>query len=309
MNNSSLSLLLLLVLLTLGVVLLAPTAESSNAPPSYCLVTYDGVVYDLTSANNYVRDYVAYDIPNPKLGPNTYYIQPCMNTILNCSGLGNTPTPVCQKDWNGNYHSLGQLPTSTVLPPEFDNTTFIIEYTGGQQGRSVQIAFVCNATISTGAVLGYVTNPDYFEPLYLIYFATAAVCQGIFNGSASLQFSSPQDCSLACYQLSAQCDINCQCAHLSSVFFSPEQCPTIDGSFLTSVEMFKFEGNIASTFNFESSRDLGNALASSCMDGFTSVCASNTSVTTTTKNARSSFSPGSGLAGLVSVEFSSPYQE
>eukprot|EP01102_Stenamoeba_stenopodia_P019595 TRINITY_DN7440_c0_g1_i1.p1 TRINITY_DN7440_c0_g1~~TRINITY_DN7440_c0_g1_i1.p1 ORF type:complete len:311 (+),score=37.80 TRINITY_DN7440_c0_g1_i1:90-1022(+) len=289
-------------LLTLALFVVAATPSASvGSPSSPCLVSYGGVQYDLSSANNYSRDYVGYDYPS-RLGPNTYYIQPCMNTLTNCVGAGNNPGPGCQKDTLGNYHSMGVLSTATVLPPVFDNTTFIIEYTGGQQGRKLSIAFVCNATVN-GAIIGVVTEP--VAATYLVYFATSAVCQGVTNSTATLQFPSSQECSSACYQLSEQCDVTCQCQS-NTVTVSSEECSNVAGSFLSTITGFHFQGNVAATFTFENGNDLGNALASSCMEGFSNVCAYSSTLTMTTTKSTSSFLPSS-LTGLTSVQFASPY--
>jgi len=144
------------------------------------------------------------------------------------------------------------------------------------------------------------------SPNYVLYFATSLVCQSIINATVQLQFASPQDCSVACYQLSSQCDVHCQCAHLSVVGFSPEGCSVIDGSFLSSVTEFQFNGNIEAIYTFESPKDLGFSMANSCMEGFSSICASNSSLTLTSQSSTSSFlSEPESLSGLLSIQFSS----
>lgn len=153
---------------------------ASVVSADYCSFVYNGDSYDLSGANREGSDYTAIDIPTK---PNTYYIQICQNTIQNCSGAGNTPTPVCQKDNNGNYHSCGQLSTQKVGAPT--NTTygpyqFQLSYVNGQQARAVTILLKCNASIDTGNVFQRVAEP--VKPVYQVYFETKYACAGVSSG-------------------------------------------------------------------------------------------------------------------------------
>eukprot|EP01102_Stenamoeba_stenopodia_P020725 TRINITY_DN818_c0_g1_i1.p1 TRINITY_DN818_c0_g1~~TRINITY_DN818_c0_g1_i1.p1 ORF type:complete len:246 (+),score=52.99 TRINITY_DN818_c0_g1_i1:287-1024(+) len=157
-----------------------------SAETDYCKFSYNGEDYDLTEANHPTTDYVAYDYPNPKLGSNTYYIQICTTTITNCSGAGNTPTPVCQKDTNNNYHSCGQLNTFAVGAPSnntFGPYNFQIAYKNGQQGRAVTILLKCNETVETGNVFQKVAEP--VKPIYQVYFESNLACAGASTPSGS----------------------------------------------------------------------------------------------------------------------------
>lgn len=147
----------------------------------YCAFNYGGVDYDLTDANHPTTDYIAADYPT-KLGSNTYYVQVCQNTFQNCSGAGNSPTPVCQKDTNGNYHSCGQLSTQKVQAPinsTFGPYAFQLSYTNGQQGRAVTILLKCNSTVS-GNVFQRVAEP--VKPTYQVYFESSYACEGAASG-------------------------------------------------------------------------------------------------------------------------------
>jgi len=148
-----------------------------SAETDFCEINFNGEDYVLTLANG-ASDYVAIDNPS-KSGSNTYYIQPCTTTKTNCSGIGNTPTPVCQKDTNNLYHSCGQLNTQTVGSPS--NTTygpyvFQLNYKNGQQARTATILFKCNASVETGNVFQRVAEPS--KPNYQVYFETQYACTG-----------------------------------------------------------------------------------------------------------------------------------
>jgi len=144
-----------------------------------CSISFGGEDYDLSGANNSTSDYMAIDYPSPKFGSNVYYIQVCKNTMLNCSGSGNTATPICQKDTGGNFHSLGQLSTQSVTAATnstFGPYAFQIAYGNGQNGRNSVILMKCNADIATGNVFTLVNEP--VKPIYYIFFQSKFACAG-----------------------------------------------------------------------------------------------------------------------------------
>jgi len=117
------------------------TAQVTNNPCEVEFIT-SGYTYDISGAYNPKQDYSIKDQTG-----NTYYLNPCHNTIYPCD----TPTPVCQLDSASRSHSLGTLNSSLNNPSawqEFVNGAgFTVQYYSGDNGRTVILAYICsNAT-------------------------------------------------------------------------------------------------------------------------------------------------------------------
>jgi len=178
------------LLALLGIFVLFFTLANADV----CSMELEGTTYDLTSANKDGQDYVAYDVPKPSKKPNTYYFQPCQNTIQSC--VNNPASPVCQNDTNGNFHSCGLLASqnitginSTIVNAMGQNitanTTIVTIYTGGQNGRASAILMICDET-TTGAVKGQVIQIG--ASTYYIPFHTQYACGGSSGGKGGVVF-------------------------------------------------------------------------------------------------------------------------
>jgi len=159
-----------------------------------CSVTTAKGDFDLSSLTQDGKDYLGKDAPNTKGKSNIYFVQICTNTVQTCNqNPSPVPSPVCQNDTNGNFHSCGLLSAQSIVAPNvtvsnvfgasvFNSAQFTIIYNGGQTNRASAIVMICdNATTSGGAIKGNVVEPTG-SATYYIPFATNAVCPGQSGG-------------------------------------------------------------------------------------------------------------------------------
>jgi hypothetical protein len=112
-----------------------------------CRGTVGNFSYDLTKlATAITQDQTCLDN-----NQNTYFFLPCQ--VLKTSDCANTdPAPgACQKDTRRPplFHDLGSVYTATFSqrPNAGPDQGFLLSYTGGEEGRRVDIEFICNTSV------------------------------------------------------------------------------------------------------------------------------------------------------------------
>jgi len=139
--------------------------------PSYC--QYNG--YNINPLQNTSSDYVI------NSGLYIYYINVC-GPVLAKQCLP-TQAVTCQT-WNGGKATLSVYNTGTAGPLSRSSGSegFTVQFSGGDQGRSMEIDFVCSASAGIGSPSLQGENPKNH---YIFTWNTQYVCTGGGSGGLS----------------------------------------------------------------------------------------------------------------------------
>eukprot|EP01098_Paradermamoeba_levis_P004216 TRINITY_DN1821_c0_g1_i1.p1 TRINITY_DN1821_c0_g1~~TRINITY_DN1821_c0_g1_i1.p1 ORF type:complete len:323 (+),score=60.17 TRINITY_DN1821_c0_g1_i1:112-969(+) len=120
---------------------------------SLCMINYGGNTYNLTSLRS-ANDYYVKTFQST-----SYFLNLCGPLAsFNCYTTPNASA--CQNFASFNY-ALGTSYSQTVLPPNSFGAEFVLNYRGGDAGRSYSIEFFCSPPNNTNS--SYPSIPEYMN--------------------------------------------------------------------------------------------------------------------------------------------------
>jgi hypothetical protein len=147
-----------------------------------CKSKLGNYTYDLTKLAQQVTE----DQTCTDTNQNLYYFLPCR--VLTTSECANTePSPgACQRDTRRPplYHDLGSINTATFsqLPDAGINEGILLTYTGGEEDRMVDIAFICDKAITGTGKLECGNPAEQPQKHYHLIWRTAHACPSSSSG-------------------------------------------------------------------------------------------------------------------------------